>query len=261
MMGEHLECATDATEPVHPRLYSHQYEEHGSESHHLSDPPTAPKHPVGNPAVNFVVHPQSPSPSPGSPARSGCADWAVADGRRGRFGLPTQLARIAKANVAFAVGLMTLFMLVTIVYLPIVLPLPLPGVRGRCTTNRAIASRHTARTASHRAVHQVSIRRCCTDAATRDDDRNRRVGDERAVCSVSPESQCVGERLTVVVVADEDGHRHDGRVAWVTCRVCQAAFNLVTPPFEGRQLALARWPSQLLQPGRPAMWASRRGWW
>jgi predicted Na+-dependent transporter len=39
-----------------------------------------------------------------------------------------KLAQIAKANVAFAVGLMTLLMLVTIVYLPIVLPLLLPGV-------------------------------------------------------------------------------------------------------------------------------------
>jgi BASS family bile acid:Na+ symporter len=39
-----------------------------------------------------------------------------------------KLAQIAKANVAFAVGLMTLLMVVTIVYLPIVLPLVLPGV-------------------------------------------------------------------------------------------------------------------------------------
>ena len=39
-----------------------------------------------------------------------------------------KIAQIAKANVAFAVGLMTLLMVVTIVYLPIVLPLVLPGV-------------------------------------------------------------------------------------------------------------------------------------
>jgi predicted Na+-dependent transporter len=39
-----------------------------------------------------------------------------------------KLAQIAKANVAFAVGLMTMLMIVTIVYLPIVLPLLLPGV-------------------------------------------------------------------------------------------------------------------------------------
>jgi BASS family bile acid:Na+ symporter len=39
-----------------------------------------------------------------------------------------KLAQIAKANVAFAVGLMTMLMVVTIVYLPIVLPLLLPGV-------------------------------------------------------------------------------------------------------------------------------------
>ena len=39
-----------------------------------------------------------------------------------------KLAQIAKANVAFAVGLMTVLMIVTIVYLPIVLPLLLPGV-------------------------------------------------------------------------------------------------------------------------------------
>jgi predicted Na+-dependent transporter len=39
-----------------------------------------------------------------------------------------KLAQIAKADVAFAVGLMTILMLVTIVYLPIVLPLLLPGI-------------------------------------------------------------------------------------------------------------------------------------
>ena len=40
-----------------------------------------------------------------------------------------KLAQIAKANVAFAVGLMTILIIVTIVYLPIVLPLLLPGVK------------------------------------------------------------------------------------------------------------------------------------
>jgi Sodium Bile acid symporter family len=39
-----------------------------------------------------------------------------------------KLAQIAKANVAFAVGLMTLLMVATVIYLPIVLPLQLPGV-------------------------------------------------------------------------------------------------------------------------------------
>jgi predicted Na+-dependent transporter len=39
-----------------------------------------------------------------------------------------KLAQIAKADVAFAVGLMTILMLVTIVYLPVVLPLLLPGI-------------------------------------------------------------------------------------------------------------------------------------
>jgi predicted Na+-dependent transporter len=39
-----------------------------------------------------------------------------------------KLAQIAKANVAFSVGLMTMLVIVTIVYLPIVLPLLLPGV-------------------------------------------------------------------------------------------------------------------------------------
>ena len=39
-----------------------------------------------------------------------------------------KLAQMARANVAFVVGLMTLLMVVTIVYLPIVLPLLLPGV-------------------------------------------------------------------------------------------------------------------------------------
>jgi predicted Na+-dependent transporter len=39
-----------------------------------------------------------------------------------------KLAQIARADIAFAVGLMTILMLVTIVYLPLVLPLLLPGV-------------------------------------------------------------------------------------------------------------------------------------
>lgn len=39
-----------------------------------------------------------------------------------------KLAQIAKAGVAFSVGLMTILIIVTIAYLPIVLPLLLPGV-------------------------------------------------------------------------------------------------------------------------------------
>jgi predicted Na+-dependent transporter len=39
-----------------------------------------------------------------------------------------KLAQIAKANVAFAVGLMALLIIVTVGYLPLVLPLLLPGV-------------------------------------------------------------------------------------------------------------------------------------
>lgn len=39
-----------------------------------------------------------------------------------------KLAQIAKANVAFSVGLMTLLIVATVIYLPIVLPLLLPGV-------------------------------------------------------------------------------------------------------------------------------------
>src|SRR4051812_10144474 len=41
--------------------------------------------------------------------------------------LPT-LAQIARGNLAFAVGLMVLLMVVTVGYLPVVLPLLLPGV-------------------------------------------------------------------------------------------------------------------------------------
>jgi BASS family bile acid:Na+ symporter len=40
-----------------------------------------------------------------------------------------KLAQIAKANVPFAVGLMALLIVVTVAYLPIVLPLLLPGVQ------------------------------------------------------------------------------------------------------------------------------------
>ena len=39
-----------------------------------------------------------------------------------------KLAQIAKGNLAFAVGLMVLLMVVTVGYLPLVLPLLLPGV-------------------------------------------------------------------------------------------------------------------------------------
>jgi len=39
-----------------------------------------------------------------------------------------KLAELAKGNLAFAVGLMVLLMVVTVGYLPIVLPLLLPGV-------------------------------------------------------------------------------------------------------------------------------------
>jgi BASS family bile acid:Na+ symporter len=39
-----------------------------------------------------------------------------------------KLAQIAKANVAFAVGLMTMLVVTTVIYLPIFLPLMLPGV-------------------------------------------------------------------------------------------------------------------------------------
>ena len=39
-----------------------------------------------------------------------------------------KLSQVAKGNVAFSVGLMTLLIVVTIVYMPIVLPLLLQGV-------------------------------------------------------------------------------------------------------------------------------------
>jgi BASS family bile acid:Na+ symporter len=41
---------------------------------------------------------------------------------------PSELAQIAKGNLAFAVGLMVLLMVITIAYLPLVLPLLLEGV-------------------------------------------------------------------------------------------------------------------------------------
>jgi len=39
-----------------------------------------------------------------------------------------KLAQIAKGNLAFGVGLMVLLMVVTVGYLPLVLPILLPGV-------------------------------------------------------------------------------------------------------------------------------------
>ena len=50
------------------------------------------------------------------------------DARRGIEVLEPKLAQLAKGNLAFAVGLMVLLMVVTVVYLPLVLPLLLSGV-------------------------------------------------------------------------------------------------------------------------------------
>ena len=65
---------------------------------------------------------------------SACSARTVASGRPGRAGhrgggafLP-KLAQGAKGNVAFGVGLMVLLMVVTIIYVPLVLPLILQGV-------------------------------------------------------------------------------------------------------------------------------------
>ena len=46
----------------------------------------------------------------------------------GRRSIPAKLAELAKGNLPFAVGTMVLLMVVTVGYLPIVLPLLLPGV-------------------------------------------------------------------------------------------------------------------------------------
>ena len=48
-----------------------------------------------------------------------------------------KLAQIAKGNLAFGVGLMVLLMVVTVGYLPLVLPLLLPGVSVTATNTAA----------------------------------------------------------------------------------------------------------------------------
>jgi predicted Na+-dependent transporter len=70
-----------------------------------------------------------------------------------------KLALIAKANVAFDGGLMTMLMLVTIVYLPLVLPSPPAGCRGQRRSHCGVAYREHAGAAAHRSLHQGQVRK------------------------------------------------------------------------------------------------------
>jgi hypothetical protein len=70
--------------------------------------------------------------SPPSHSRESCgwsSRWASACSAGPGGGAPflPKLAQISKGNLAFAVGLMVLLMVITVGYLPIVLPLLLPG--------------------------------------------------------------------------------------------------------------------------------------
>ena len=80
-------------------------------------------------AANFVIVPAVAFASPGSShwsraSRSGCSCLAPRPVRRS-----CPLSDRQGERVAFSVGLMTMLIIVTIVYLPIVLPLLLPGVK------------------------------------------------------------------------------------------------------------------------------------
>ena len=62
-----------------------------------------------------------------------------------------KLAQIAKGNLAFAVGLMVLLMVITVAYLPLVLPLLLEGVSVNPAKNRPLAVSADAPAAGRRA--------------------------------------------------------------------------------------------------------------
>ena len=70
-----------------------------------------------------------------------------------------KLVQGAKGNVAFGVGLMVLLMVVTIIYMPLVLPLLLQGVFGESVGHRLVADCADARTAGHWLALQIALAR------------------------------------------------------------------------------------------------------
>ena len=69
-----------------------------------------------------------------------------------------KLAELAKGNLAFAVGAMVLLMVVTVAYLPIVLPLLLPGVTVHPWEHCSLPSAADAASACHRPCPESALR-------------------------------------------------------------------------------------------------------
>ena len=72
------------------------------------------------PALAYVIHALIP-------LDEGLATGVIIVGTAAGAPFLPKLVQVAKGNAAFSVGLMTLLMVVTVVYLPVVLPLLLPG--------------------------------------------------------------------------------------------------------------------------------------
>ena len=70
-----------------------------------------------------------------------------------------KLVQGAKGNVAFGVGLMVLLMVVTIIYMPLVLPLLVAGRVGESVGHRQVADRADARAAGDRPADQIAFAR------------------------------------------------------------------------------------------------------
>ena len=72
-----------------------------------------------------------------------------------------KLAGIAKGNLAFAVGLMVLLMVLTVAYMPLVLPLLLGGRFGRPDENSTLAGSSHVASAGCRACGERPVRKHC----------------------------------------------------------------------------------------------------
>ena len=107
--------------------------------------------------ANFVLVPLLAfGDHPGAPARPVAADRLDRAGDDGGRALPGQRGAAAKGNLSLGVGLMFLLMVVTIFYVPLVLPLLLPGVEVNAVGHRQVADRDHAH--PHRARPDVSDR-------------------------------------------------------------------------------------------------------
>ena len=69
-----------------------------------------------------------------------------------------KLAELARGNLAFAVGLMVLLMVVTVGYMPTVLPLLLPGVTVQCVGNCSLSPAADASSTCRRTRLKSALR-------------------------------------------------------------------------------------------------------